>query len=1108
MANTISGLNPQDLKPLTYYQAPKTPTFGQRMGSYMKSPAFIGAAAESLGTPIGDYKRGVYDMADPLYHLAGNNKTVVGETLSDAGVGIFQASAKSGNLLGMGIGGIFKGIGSGINALFGKGVDEEKLNKAKEGTNYLTGYNSRASSFADVRNINSVDNVQDAYTGGLFMKGWASRKNRELRDARNFGWEHAYSDLNNNLYTLENEQIGMGLRHYGAFGGPLDGAMDYSLMSDYLTMKNKQVDSKNVNFGAPAFNGFSFGGDLEAYGSDFPSSLVHVGAGGSHESNPYGGVKMGEDRNHVPNLVEEGEVIWEDYVFSNRINIDQTTKKVFHIGKKREMTYADLAKKLEQEITERPNDAISKASFKAQMQKLQEQQERQKNEMEAKRAKEAFEALPPEEQVAMMDRVAQQEAAMQQMAAEQPMSEQAAMQQPVPEEAMMQQQVPQEQMPVEGQMQAMGGNLFAGGGALDWVKRNHPNLGNKEAIAAAMETFIRKKQGKNVPGNVVYDNAFSHIYRGTGNYTNSGVRNRAFKYDTDTKEARKHYEELLQLGMPRQVAFGLAFPDVNTVYSKQPLIGRDFGRERVLTRARNKLYKELVLDEINKERAKDAKPTKAQDNNETYYNAGATTNLGEVVVTPSETTEPATNSSSTPQVAPQAEVVKPTEKQAASTVTTEEQKPVAPRPTAAPVRPLAVSGEVPQGLAFPEAPVQAPVVVTPPTVTPEGTEFVMNESELGEPTREKEEMPVEPVKTVGGWKVNGTEYPTFEEAKNASINDANRMTQNALNNLQIETPAVQSRAPINYTGIVPPASGVSVSPVEAEWARENPMIAAPSSEVPIASWIPEWIPEEQKREWSALTVPTATAETAARVAKKAKKDQSTNTTDRPKDDPLRYVGLLGPAVNLGLMAAGVGKPDYSRLDAAVAGLGAPQRASWMPIGNYLTYKPMDIWYEQNRMNANARATDRAILNNANTSGTKMAGLIANAYSNQLANANLYRQALEYNDAQRARTEEFNRGTNQFNSQAYNQNSMFNAKEANDYEQARARLGLAAARQRLDSDASWYNSLYGNVSNIFKGVGELGRDRTDKNWIEWLYGKGAIGAYGGKIKKKRKSGLTY
>ena len=1085
MANTISGLNPQDLKPLTYYQAPKTPTFGQKIGSYMQSPTFLGAAAEGLGTPMGDYKRGVYDIADPLYHLAGNNKTVVGEALSDAGVGIFKASASSGNLLGMGIGGIFKGIGSGINALLGKGVDEEKLNKAKEGTNYLTGYNSRASSFADVRNINSVDNVQNAYTGGLFMKGWARRMNKELRDARNFGWEHAYSDLNNNLYTLENEQIGMGLRHYGAFGGPLDGAMDYSLMSDYLTMKNKQVDSKNVNFGAPAFNGFSFGGDLEAYGSDFPSSLTHVGAGGSHESNPYGGVKMGEDRNHVPNLVEEGEVIWEDYVFSNRINIDQTTKKVFHIGKKREMTYADLAKKLEQEITERPNDTISKASFKAQIQKLQEQQERQKKEMEAKRAKEAFEALPPEEQVAMMDRVAQQEAAMQQMAAEQPMSEQAAMQQPVPEEAMMQQQVPQEQIPVEGQMQAMGGNLFAGGGALDWVKRNHPNLGNKEAIAAAMETFIRKKQGKNVPGNVVYDNAFSHIYRGTGNYTNSGVRNRAFKYDTDTKEARKHYEELLQLGMPRQVAFGLAFPDVNTVYSKQPLIGRDFGRERVLTKARNKLYKELVLDEINKERAKDAKPTNAQDNNETYYNAGATTNLGEVVVTPSETTEPATNSSSTPQVAPQAEVVKPTEKQAASTVTTEEQKPVAPRPTTAPVRPLAVSGEVPQGLAFPEAPVQAPVVVTPPTVTPESAEFVMNESELGEPTREEEEMPVEPVKTVGGWKVNGTVYPTFEEAKNASINDANRMTQNALNNLQIETPTVQSRAPINYTGIVPPATTVA------------PSVGSPT--MPLSGDSPETL--EAIASWQ------GDPEVAKKTAELKTKKQRT-LLDRPKDDPLRYVGLLGPAVNLGLMAAGVGKPDYSRLDAAVAGLGAPQRASWMPIGNYLTYKPMDIWYEQNRMNANARATDRAILNNANTSGTKMAGLIANAYSNQLANANLYRQALEYNDAQRARTEEFNRGTNQFNSQAYNQNSMFNAKEANDYEQARARLGLAAAQQRLDSDAGWYNSLYGNVSNIFKGVGELGKDRTDKNWIEWLYGKGAITAYGGKIKKKRKSGLTY
>ena len=228
---------------------------------------------------------------------------------------------------------------------------------------------------------------------------------------------------------------------------------------------------------------------------------------------------------------------------------------------------------------------------------------------------------------------------------------------------------------------------------------------------------------------------------------------------------------------------------------------------------------------------------------------------------------------------------------------------------------------------------------------------------------------------------------------------------------------------------------------------------------------------------------------------------------------MRYAGLFGPAVGLGLMAAGVGKPDYSRLDAALSGLGEYTPADWKPIGNYLTYRPMDIWYEQNRMNANARSTDRAIMNNAAPIGTKMAGWLANAYNNQLASGNLFRQSLEYNDALKKQVEGFNRETDIYNSNAYNQNSQFNANAANHHNQYRAGLAMRAAQQRLDSDAGWYNSLYGNIGGLFKGIGDLGRDKTEKRWVEWLGDRGYFGnlgkaAYGGKIKKKKRGGFTY
>ena len=191
---------------------------------------------------------------------------------------------------------------------------------------------------------------------------------------------------------------------------------------------------------------FAFGGDLQTNGSDFPTGLTYVNAGGSHEENPYDGVQMGVDPEGIPNLVEEGEVVFNDYVYSQRIELDDDAKEKFHFSKKKDITYADAAKKLEREIKERPNDPISQAAFKAQMADLAEEQERQKAEMDAARAREAFEALSPEEQTALMQQAAQQEQIAQEQAMqEQAMAEQAAAeQQPTPEEIAMAEQ--QQQM--------------------------------------------------------------------------------------------------------------------------------------------------------------------------------------------------------------------------------------------------------------------------------------------------------------------------------------------------------------------------------------------------------------------------------------------------------------------------------------------------------------------------------------------------------------------------------------------------------------------------------------------------------------------------------------
>lgn len=223
------------------------------------------------------------------------------------------------------------------------------------------------------------------------------------------------------------------------------------------------------------------------------------------------------------------------------------------------------------------------------------------------------------------------------------------------------------------------------------------------------------------------------------------------------------------------------------------------------------------------------------------------------------------------------------------------------------------------------------------------------------------------------------------------------------------------------------------------------------------------------------------------------RDNQEEITPKHKNEKLRYAGLFGPLVGLGMQAMGIGKPDYSRMDAAVeAASGSPALASYKPIGNYLTYNPMDIWYEQNRMDTNSRATDRAILNNASPIGTKMAGLLANGYNSQIADGDLYRKALEYNDAKRQKVAEFNRGTDQWNSEAFNKTSLANADTINRDKQYRSSLTMNAASQRLASDANWYSSIYGNVNNAFKGLSDYGRENAQFNLISDMANSGIFG----------------
>ena len=130
---------------------------------------------------------------------------------------------------------------------------------------------------------------------------------------------------------------------------------------------------KRANFARNARKWHSFGGWLNSQGGDFTNGVTFIDNGGTHEENPFEGVQMGVDPQGVPNLVEEGEVIYNDYVFSDRMKVPKAIRQKYKL--RDNITFAEAAKRLGKESEERPNDPISQRGLEAFMSALAESQE-------------------------------------------------------------------------------------------------------------------------------------------------------------------------------------------------------------------------------------------------------------------------------------------------------------------------------------------------------------------------------------------------------------------------------------------------------------------------------------------------------------------------------------------------------------------------------------------------------------------------------------------------------------------------------------------------------------------------------------------------------------
>lgn len=931
--------------------------------------AGIGAAAGIVGGLAGNA------ISGGLSSGAGRAISGLGSTIGGA-VGAVNPIAGAAISVGSQV------LGGVTNALFGSAVDEKKLNAAKEGTAAYNNFVSNASSFDAIQGPTAQANVEDAYRGGLFTSGSARKKNEELKRQRIAARQFADRSILNNVNNIAADQMNNALANYSAFGGPLDfgdGALGYGMAMDYLTMKKRESENKNKMAGlqqVPTFmpqNGlFAFGGDLQTNGADFPTMLTHIDAGLRHEENPYEGVQLGVDGEGVPNLVEEGETIFDNYVYSNRILADEATKRLFKLPKKQEITYAEITKKLEKEISERSNDPISKAGFKKQMAELADQQERQKKEMEAARAREAFEALSPEEQTTVMNN------AVQQQAQQQVMAEQAAMQQPTPEEIAMAQE---QQMMADGSQPNLGQepqmNAFGG-------KINRFDNGGK-AYTRMLNSLGFHTKGDFEKWAKDNDIDFGDLWKDNDDTLNIKILSNLWKNDKFKEALRKKNPALAHAFEDKGFDFGFYEPGAKDKVTIQSISKGNWkatngkgwrGSEDLAFRQATEGLSDDEIDALTTEQLADRmKKTEAyQNTNKWLQNSdNALMYLNTLM-----------NDPDTPQVAKDyaAKYVK--------------------------------DGKWKDGFNYDYA-----------------TVFGSNGKEV------RETNP-------------GTYWHTAMEANRGN------QTGNFV---------------INEDGSIEPIVGN----VPTDWASAGNYT---------------WFDEDNDYAYNYYKRPVVTTPTSTPAPAENNEDDGKEVAPRHRAEWMRYAGLFGPAVGLGMQMAGIGRPDTGAIDAAISGAGDVTPASYKPIGNYLTYKPLDIWYEQNRLNANARATDRAIMNSSGPG--RMAGLLANGYNNQIASGNLFRQAQEYNDALRRQVAEFNRGTDMYNSEQFGQTSRFNADTYNRARQANAQMRLHAAQQKAAMDADWYNGIYGNVAGLFKGISDLGRENVVTNWRNGLVTSGAMG----------------
>ena len=310
------------------------------------------------------------------------NSTGVGNAMQTIG-SVASNIPGVGGLIGAGV----NMLGGVVNAAFGSKINKEFVDdteaSAKQQSGYVSGASTNDQLLSDWSNFNNLTNVTKSQVGS---DGWFSSKaKRETRrlnkeiDNANLRAQKSLVNTAGNIDTASDSAL---LANYAANGG----YMGYNYDETFAptgTLFQGAWDSLTTHPDALTHDGvFSDGVFSDGVFSD---GVIVVGEGGSHEENPLSGVPMGLAPDGQPNLVEEGEVVFNDYVFSNRLHPTEKMLKQYNIPLKyKDHTFASIAEKFNKEPKERPNDPIAKRGLLANMGKLMQAQEEVRAKKEAR----------------------------------------------------------------------------------------------------------------------------------------------------------------------------------------------------------------------------------------------------------------------------------------------------------------------------------------------------------------------------------------------------------------------------------------------------------------------------------------------------------------------------------------------------------------------------------------------------------------------------------------------------------------------------------------------------------------------------------------------------